>query len=183
MIVGLTGTLGAGKSTIAEYLSTSKGYTSFSARDILKEESENRGQEPNRDTFREIANDLSSAFGPDFIAKLLYKKAVEGGGDVVFESIRRPAEAEFLRQQGDCILVSVDAHLKARYERIQERGSEKDHVSFEEFVTQEKVEMETKSKHEQSISAVMDAANFCLTNNGTKEELYREIERILNEVS
>ncbi|MDR0438308.1 MAG: AAA family ATPase, partial [Bacteroidales bacterium] len=50
MIIGITGTIGAGKGTIVDYLVSQKGFLHFSVRDFLSEEIERRGLPVNRDT-------------------------------------------------------------------------------------------------------------------------------------
>ena len=57
-IIGITGTLGAGKGTIVDYLVKEKGYVHYSVRAFLAEEVKRRGLEVNRDTLTEIGNDL-----------------------------------------------------------------------------------------------------------------------------
>jgi len=46
-IIGITGTLGAGKGTIVGFLSTKKGYVHYSVRAYLIEEIEKRGMKVN----------------------------------------------------------------------------------------------------------------------------------------
>ena len=57
-IIGITGTIGAGKGTIVDYLVKEKGYVHYSVREFLAEEVKRRGLEVNRDTLTEVGNDL-----------------------------------------------------------------------------------------------------------------------------
>ena len=57
-IIGITGTIGAGKGTIVDYLVKEKGYVHYSVREFLAEEVKKRGLEVNRDTLTEVGNDL-----------------------------------------------------------------------------------------------------------------------------
>ena len=56
-IIGITGTIGAGKGTIVDYLVKEKGYVHYSVREFLAEEVIKRGLEVNRDTLTEVGND------------------------------------------------------------------------------------------------------------------------------
>jgi len=58
IIIGITGTLGAGKGTIVDYLINKKDFKHFSARAFLVEEIEKRGLENNRDSMVLVANEL-----------------------------------------------------------------------------------------------------------------------------
>ncbi len=57
MIIGITGTSGAGKGTVVDYL-LKKGFKHYSVRDFLTEEILKRGLEPNRDNMIFVANEL-----------------------------------------------------------------------------------------------------------------------------
>jgi len=74
MIIGITGTLGAGKGTIVEYLEC-KGYRHFSARDLLTAELDQRGITKNRETMLALANELRETYGPGYIAEQLLAQA------------------------------------------------------------------------------------------------------------
>lgn len=178
-IIGITGTFGAGKGTIVEYL-IDKGFTHYSASGFITEEIMRRGLPVNRDSMIEVANDLRAKNSPSYIIEELYKRAAAVGDDAVIESIRTLGEAESLQGKGDFILLAVDAGRSVRYERILKRASEKDNVSFEEFCDREDKEMQSADPTKQNISAVMTLANYRLSNDGTKEELFKQLDEILN---
>src|SRR3989338_4597646 len=121
MIIGVTGTLGAGKGTVVEYLIT-KGFKHYSARELIEDEIKHRGLEANRDITTLVANDLRAQFGPNVIAERLFVNAIEGGGDAVIESLRAPAEVDYLRGRGNFQLWAIDADPKRRYGWIRGRG-------------------------------------------------------------
>src|SRR6185503_9278842 len=139
MIIGITGTLGAGKGTVVEYLKN-KGFRHFSARSFFVEEFNKRGLPVSRDTMVEVANDLRAKNGPGYFTQEAMKRAGAEGGDVVIESIRSIGEAEYLKAHG-AALWAVDADIQKRYERIALRASETDKISFEKFKADEEKEM------------------------------------------
>ena len=65
--IGITGTLGAGKGTIVDYLVKEKGYVHFSVRDFIVEEIERRGLPINRDSMTMVGNDLRAQYSPSYI--------------------------------------------------------------------------------------------------------------------
>ena len=143
MIIGVTGTLGAGKGTIVEYLTEKRGCKHYSVSGYLKEKLVERGVEVNRTSLVNLGNELREKFGQGYIVEQLFERARQGGGNAVIESLRNPGEVEILRKKGGFVLLAVDADIGLRYERIRMRGSEKDSVSFEEFCSNEKREMES----------------------------------------
>jgi len=103
MIVGITGTLGAGKGTIVEYLKT-KDFTHYSVRSFIVEEIKKRGLPINRDTMVLIGNKLREANYPSYIIEEIYKKAKLENSNTVIESLRTIGEVEALRGKKDFYL-------------------------------------------------------------------------------
>lgn len=174
MIIGITGTIGAGKGTVVEYLKT-KGSVHFSARDVFVEEIKKRRLPVNRDTMTEVSNDMRAKEGSGFFAKRAIQFAEESGKDVVAESIRSIGEAQYLKERG-AQLWAVDAAVHKRYERIAKRLSETDHISFEKFVADEQREWKNDDPTKQNLHAVIEMADVLLKNDGTQEELFAQVE-------
>ncbi|MBX2866612.1 AAA family ATPase [Candidatus Kaiserbacteria bacterium] len=182
MIIGITGTDGAGKGTVVRYLVEQKGFTHYSVRDYILEEMKRRGVEHTRNQMRLIGNALREEFGNDvMIKKPLAQMQKDGVENVVIESIRAVAEAEKLKEAGG-ILIAVDADQKIRYERVQERRSSSDKVSFEEFVRHEELESNDPAPHGLQKQKVIGMADYIISNDGTVEELNVQTERVLQKV-
>lgn len=177
MIIGITGTLGAGKGTVVEYLKT-KGFTHYSVRDFLNEEVARRGLASNRDNMLAVANDLRSVHGPGYIAEQLVARAKKSGGNAVIESVRSIGEADYLHTHG-ALLWAVDADVHTRYERIVKRQSQTDQVSFEEFVADEEAEFENIDPTKPNLKALIERADIVFSNNGTQEDLFAQVEKAM----
>ncbi|MCM1532596.1 MAG: deaminase [Bacteroides sp.] len=183
LIIGITGTLGAGKGTVVEYLREKHRFAYFSVRDFLREEVRRRGLEPNRDSLTEVANDLRAKHSPSYIVDELYKRAAASGQNAIIESIRAVGEVESLRQKGNFRLWAVDAEPKTRYKRIVLRGSETDHIDFDTFLSNEKRELDNADPNKQNLKACMAMADATLRNDGNMEELRRQIDGLLEPFS
>ena len=174
-IIGITGTLGAGKGTIVDYLVKEKGYVHYSVRAFIAEEIHRRGLEVNRDTLTEVGNDLRAKHSPSYIALQLYERAFATGKNAVIESVRTMGEVEALRSKGNFYLFAVDADKKTRYQRITERKSETDYVSYETFVANEEREMTSEDPNKQNLAACIKEANYIFMNDGTVEDLHKKV--------
>jgi dephospho-CoA kinase len=183
LIIGITGTLGAGKGTVVEYLTGQKGFDHYSVRAFLLKEINRQGRPENRDSMVEVANDLRRLHGPSYVTDQLYFEAARIGKNCIIESIRTPGEIDSLREKGQFYLLAVDADPGIRYQRIRERQSETDHISFETFTGNESREMDSADPNKQNLKACILRADFVLTNNGTKEELFLQVEETLAKIS
>ena len=58
IIIGITGTLGAGKGTVVDYLVKEKGFRHYSVRAFLLEKIRDLGMPENRDSMHAVGNML-----------------------------------------------------------------------------------------------------------------------------
>jgi dephospho-CoA kinase len=181
IIIGITGTLGAGKGTVVEYLVKEKSFLHFSVRAFLLDEIRKRGLAENRDSMFILANSLRAQFGSSYLTDQLYLRAVGTGKNCVIESIRTPGEIVSLRSKGNFILLAVDADPELRYQRIMSRHSETDQITFETFLGNEKREMDADDPNMQNLRRCITDADILLENNGSKEELTGKVEKLLSE--
>ncbi len=178
LIIGITGTIGAGKGTVVELLVNKKGFKQYSVREYLIKKIKEQNLEVNRDSMVKVANELRAKYGPSYLAEQLYEEAKKDSQPAIIESLRTPGEIEALREKGEFFMIAVDANPKIRYERITGRGSETDNISFEKFLSDEKREMETKDPTKQNLSKCIEMADFRIENSGSLEELENEVEII-----
>jgi dephospho-CoA kinase len=177
--IGITGTLGAGKGTVVDYLVNQKGFRHFSVRAFLLEKIRELGMPENRDSMFELGNRLRAEHGASYAVDQLYLRAQASGSNAVIESIRTTGEIASLRSKGGFTLLAVDADPHIRYERIVLRGSETDHVSFETFISNETRESVSGDPAIPNLQACIVLADSIVMNNGTVEELYRKVEEVL----
>lgn len=183
IIIGITGTLGAGKGTAVDYLVKNRSFKHYSIGDYLKDKLKERNLEATRDNLRNIGNEIRTRYGADYIAKKLFQKAKKQGSNAIIESIRSVRESEFIKFQNGGVLIAVDADPKLRYKRIQKRGAARDGVTFKEFLKQEKKESQSKDPNSQNLPGCISLADYRIDNNGTINEFNEKVEKVITKIS
>jgi len=181
IVIGITGTQGAGKDTAADFLVEQLGYIHFSLSDIVREETSQRCLEQVRDNWRTVADSLRVEFGNDVFAQRMVEKisTIDAPGFII-TSFRHPSEVEVIKSAfPDFKLISIDAPIELRYERITSRGKDADKVSFEHFKEQEKKE-NVSTDIGMRIREVMQLADEAIMNTGDIDELKNNLSKILN---
>ena len=177
MIIGITGTLGAGKSTVIDFLKE-QGFNHYSVRVFLTQELEKRGLPNTRDNLVALGNELRQTYSPGYIVEQLYEQASKDGKDCIIESIRNVGEIEALQKKGPFRLLAIDADPRVRYERIAQRQHSTDAISFEKFMEDEQREMFSTDPFKQNLSRCIELADFTLTNNGTLDDFKNEVQKL-----
>ena len=180
IVIGITGTIGAGKGTVVELLGK-RGYHHHSVRDFLVAQIP-QGTTVNRDSMVSIANSLRQEKGADYIIRSLLDIATKERKNCIIESIRNPLEAEYLRKNCTFYLLCVDADISIRYDRVLKRKSETDNISFKTFVENEQREMSTLNSNNQNIEQCIKMADYTLNNNKTIKDLEQQVNQVIERI-
>ncbi len=178
MILGLTGRNGAGKGEVAHLLQD-RGFAYLSLSDVIREELVRRGRDLTREELIRVGRELRARFGDGHLAQHL-RSRIEPDRDFVVDSFRHPSEVQVFRDRSDFFLLNVEARSEIRFERIRERARESDPPSLEEFRQLEQREAASEESHGQQLDACTSLADAIVENNGTLEELHREMSRLLS---
>lgn len=180
MILGLTGTMCAGKGEVVKYLKN-KDFEHYVYSDILKEIAKQRNIEPTRENLQKLGNDIKKeSKNLGILSKKMLKK-IKTDKSVV-DGIRNVDEIKELRKQKKVYIIGVAAPQRLRFKRLKKRNREGDPKTFSEFKRLDNLENRGKTKG-QEISKCLKMANFIINNNGSLEKLDNEIEKILQTIS
>lgn len=179
MLIGLTGSYGAGKEEVAHYLET-KGFIHYSLSDLIREELKKEKTEITRENLIRKGNQLREKFGPGVLSLKVLEK-LRTRDNFVISSLRNTEEIRTLSQRRpDSILVYVDAPLKLRFQRVARRARENDPQTLEEFRQKEKIEQSEKHSGQQ-LHKCRQLAKIILSNDGTLNDLYNKVDLFLQE--
>ncbi len=180
MIIGLTGTMGAGKSEVARYLK-SKGFEYFVYSDILREIAKTRNIQPTRENLQRLGSEIKRRTND---LGILSKKIIERmkKDKAVVDGIRTVDEVKELRKRKDFYLIGINAPQRVRYMRIRKRNREGDPKTFGEFKKLDNMENRGKTEG-QEINKCLRMADYIIFNNKSIEDLKKEIDKILESIS
>jgi len=181
MIIGITGTNGAGKDTLAGILVKKINYPHFSLSDELREICHEKNILSSRENLTNLGNELRQEFGSDYLSQKVLTKMQD---NFIVTSIRNSKEIEPFKKMGKFVLISINAPIEIRYQRIManknrsgEKTGESD-ISFVEFKAQEDREMQGES-FSQQLSQLMAMADINISNEGTIEELESKADKLI----
>ena len=182
MIIGITGTDGAGKGAVVQHLVKEHGFLYVSSRAQIEAELELRGLPATRENLREGGNIMRRQHGNGvLVTRALEVVRRQQAKNAVIESIRAMAEVEVLHAAHG-VLWAVDANPKERYRRITGRASASDQVTYEEFKAQEAIEMNDPDPNGMQKAAVMAAADYTIMNDHSLKALYQQINATLQNI-
>ncbi|MFT4532201.1 MAG: dephospho-CoA kinase [Candidatus Saccharimonadales bacterium] len=181
VIIGLAGTLNAGKDSLGDVLAAEYGFLHMSTSDMIRLMKKREfGDTPQALLLRNdpFINKLRSERGPGFLVQAVNddweneKDKYPGG--YVASAIRAIGEAEKIHELNG-IIIFVDADPKVRYQRSQARGRDANEQgrSFEEFMATERseIDVDPTDKSVQNLTAMREMADIIITNEyGTIEE-------------
>ncbi len=177
MLIGLTGTNGAGKTEVANYL-RDRGFEYHSLSDEIREEIRSRGLDISREVLIAVGNELRSRYGPGVLAERILRR-LDPHHNYVIDSIRNPTEVEVLRTRKDFRLLCIDAAVRLRFERSRQRGREAAPQTLEQFLAEESKELDSQDPASQQLTATRRLADVTVTNDGTITELHGQLDLIL----
>lgn len=176
LILGFVGLPASGKGTSAEYFQKKYGASTYRFSTMLFDLLQRIYLETNRDNLIKMSEAIRSTFGEDTMAKVMAKDAQSDQNNIIIvDGIRRMADIEYLSQLPNFVLIEIFAEPRTRYERLIQRSEKPDDKTktFEQFME------DHKRSTEMSIPEVASHATEHIDNNGSSEELYKQLDNLI----
>ncbi len=175
LVIGLSGRIGAGKGTIADYLSSKYSAESRRFSDILIDLLKRLHLLPEREYLQKMGATLRSIFGDDVLVKALQKDLEEAQSRIIMvDGVRYPNEVEMLRTFKNSLLLFVDAPPEIRFKRVKKRNEKGEgSIDYNEFLRAENRETE------RYLDEVKEMADYRFDNSKTFKDLYKQIDKAL----
>ena len=176
--IGFIGPIGSGKSTACDFFKT-HDYQVVSLSDVIREYVRLNNLPEDRDTLTHYSNKLKEEHGITYFAQTMFSKVTQKKFDqVVFDSIRHPSEAQFLKKNG-VFLVGICANQEKRFDRITKRQHGTDFVDLATFTTQDNHELSGTNKG-QSVEACYEFCDVIINNDQSLDYFLSQLNSVLD---
>ncbi len=184
-VVAFTGTIGAGKNTVKQIVLKKYSCYHVTLSDVIRGEIEKKRGLLNRITLQDMGNEMRKMYGNHILAMLAIEYLPRDKEMIIMDGVRNPGEIEYLKKKfGDNFkMISIDAPIEVRFERVKDRSDARDPQDFEEF---KKVNERDKGLNEpvygQHVADCMRMADFTIENSGTLEELDAKVSQVMEQI-
>lgn len=184
MIIGLSGTFGSGKDTLAHHLVQKYNFLHISTSDMVRAVAEAEYGSIERPILVKTANELREKRGPGVLSELALERWEELKNNytgVIISGVRSLGEANIIQARAG-IIVFTDAPVEERYGRVKARHrSNEELLSLEEFIKSE--EQESNPAHDdpavQDIQGVRELADIVVFNHNGIDKYLADAEQKL----
>ncbi|MDD5095443.1 MAG: AAA family ATPase [Dehalococcoidia bacterium] len=179
-VIGAVGQNGSGKDEVLKHLKAKYGVLFFSTGDVVRGIARKEGLEPTRENLGAISERYFRQMGEGCFVKLLAEQIRRDQLPIAgISGIRSLTDVNIMRESfgKDFILINVfvsDPHR--RYERMVNRGEERDPKTYEQFLAQDKAEEDRFH-----LQQAGEQADFSVSNDSTLADMHRAIDRLVTE--
>jgi dephospho-CoA kinase len=175
-IIGIVGPIACGKDLAANYISAKLGIPRFQISQPLRDIAAERGIVCTREALIKLGREVATELGSAYLVKVITRKIREAG---VIAGMRQLDQLHFLRESCDFTLLAIDAPPIVRFERAKAHDKLGEAKTLAEFMI---LELEENSPpHVQRLFECMALADATIVNDGTKEDLYRQVDAFLDD--
>ncbi|PIY96914.1 MAG: hypothetical protein COY66_01960 [Candidatus Kerfeldbacteria bacterium CG_4_10_14_0_8_um_filter_42_10] len=176
LILGFIGPIASGKGTACRYFSEKYQADSFRFSSILRDILDRLYLPQSRENMQELSLLLRENFSQDILSKAIAEDANKAAGElVVIDGIRRESDIKHLRHTPGFKLIGLAVDVRRRYERLVQRheNSDDQNKTWEEF------QKDQEAEAERQIPEMIRKADVVIDNNGTLEEFYKNLDRLV----
>lgn len=179
-IIAITGMPGAGKKLVRQIIEK-HGIPVVVMRHAVENEMKEKKIDSTNKKLRKYATKIREKYGMDIVARLcvpLIDNALKKSSALILDGIRSTEEINFFKQKynSNFILIAVHAASKTRFVRLKKRGLKWDMKKKKDFDWRDEKELSW------GLGNAIAKADYMIINEGTREELKQQTEKILKKI-
>ncbi|PIN99841.1 hypothetical protein COT72_04605 [archaeon CG10_big_fil_rev_8_21_14_0_10_43_11] len=178
IILGITGTIGAGKDVVSRYLKETYGFVMFRMGDLARDIARKRDVEATRKNLQDIYAEYRKKYGKTCFIDLMVEKIKQSGEErIIIDGVRGEWDVEVPKKVfgKQFSLILVDAKPEVRFSRLKKRRRPGFPKTLEEFS-----QHEAREQHIFGIDKTFARADFTLNNTTTLLELYHKVDALMH---
>jgi dephospho-CoA kinase len=184
MIIGLTGPMASGKTTVLDVLKK-LGYQHVTLSDMVREEARRLGVKEERENLMNVGQSLRREHGAGVLAFRAMAKIKSSGGDKwVIDGIRNPAEIDEIKKESGTVIIANTAPEELIIKRIMSRKRADD--TFDEISIRKKLRREMgegEPEDGQQVGKCIEMADFVFKNTMPFEKVEEEFMKLYNQIT
>ncbi len=179
VIIGIAGEIASGKDTVGKYLAEEHGAHSLRFSQPLRDILDRMNLPQDRENMVKLSIHLRKAFGEDIFSRVILGEAEKSDKTlVVVDGVRRLPDILHLENEKHFYFAYVEASSEKRYERLVKRRQNTDDATKTPAQFEKDAQLETESQ----IRALKERADFIINNDGTLEELQKQVDDIVSKI-
>lgn len=178
-VIAVVGPIASGKGALIELLKE-QGYAYVSLSDVVREKTNAWGLSLTRKNLQDVGDKLRKQFHPAILAELATHSLKHTSGNFVVDSVRNPAEVEYLKKHFHALVIGVTASPQKRFEMMKKRGREWDPQTWEAFKQAEERDRGLgQDSFGQQVEKCLKMADMVIDNNGTLQDFQENLRYFL----
>jgi dephospho-CoA kinase len=178
----------SGKTVVTSYLVEKLGYRFYSLSALVRNEVERLSLPLDREVLKREGDRLRRQFKRDILARRVVQdirrdlvERQEPITHIVVDGIKNAGEVEFLRRLTPVAVIGVTASVDVRFNRARADG--RFQGSKEAFVASvDQPDSNSVDDRGQQVDTCLSLVNHTITNEGSKQDLIREVEALLRKI-
>lgn len=179
-IIGIIGSIGSGKDFISEHISKKYNFKVIHTGEIVRNIAKNMGLMLNRNDLLSVSKKCYNNFGKKYFVNIIISEIRKADTEfIIINSIRSKSDVELLKKEfgNQFVLVYIKSGKTTRFNRLINRGDDRDPITFEEFLKQEADEEKTFSTNN-----AIKLADYQIENNQSTNELFNQIQIMMKQL-
>lgn len=179
IIIGLSGRIASGKETAGKWLMKKTRADKVRFSDPLRQTLDLFSIPQSRENMQSLSTFLRQTYDEECIAKAIFKITMQSPSPVsIIDGVRRMADIKTFCDLDNFYLIFINTEQKIRYERMVARGENpgETEMTYDDFLQKDDAESE------QQIEGLKKDANFIIDNNGSLDELEKQLEDVLEKI-
>ena len=178
-IIALVANIGAGKSFVADYITEKYDAENIKTSDKLKNILNILHLDLKRENFASMSQALREMFGQNVLGNATFEDIKNSTSEIILlDGVRRSEDISEIEKEENFYLVFINTSLETRSKRMSARAEKTDDTNINTKVLGKNEQHDSENR----VDGLKEKADFIIDNNGTLEDLEKNIDEVMNKI-